>query len=140
MYGALPALFFLTYLQLLITLTLLYQPPPRVMQVSREGAAATLLGLLDTWVKQCNMWDDHNDAVIAGRYKNVDAEADEYRRLQTEYMLPFMQKCVDKGFKYADLSGIIPSGFKTDWKQRQDQLAALNDWVDEEFCYDEPPF
>ena len=108
--------------------------------MSREVAAATLLGLLDTWVKQCNMWDDHNDAVIAGRYKNVDAEADEYRRLQTEYMLPFMQKCVDKGFKYADLSGIIPSGFKTDWKQRQDQLAALNDWVDEEFGYDEPPF
>ena len=108
--------------------------------MSTEVASRILIRLLDTWVKQCNMWDDHNDAVIAGKYKNVDAETDEYLRLQAEYMLPFMQECVDKGFKYADLMEIIPPGAKTDWRQRQDQLAALNDWVDEEFCYDEPPF
>lgn len=111
------------------------------MEMSKEAeASATLLDLLDTWVTQCNMWDNHKGDVISGKYKNIDDETAKYRSLQTTYMLPFMQECVDKGFKYADLMGIIASGFKTDWKQRQDQLVALKKWADEEFGYDEPPF
>lgn len=79
---------------------------------------------------QCNMWDDHRNQVIAGKFKNIDDEKAEHHDIQAKHMLPFMQECRDKGFKYADLMGIIPSGFKTDWKQRQDQLATLKKWVD----------
>lgn len=92
-----------------------------------------MLGLLEEYVAVCDLWEDHNRRAADKGFANLKEEKAAHQAIQTEEMLPFMEKCDRAGFRYIGFISIIPPAFETSAAQRWAMLEDLEMFMKKEF-------
>lgn len=95
--------------------------------------AHTLLDLLREHVEVQDEWQEHMQDVENGEYADRKTEQDVHMCIQSEMMLPLMEKCAKKGYAYVDLCLMIPGYPKTDYDARAALLADFENFVKETY-------
>ncbi len=98
-----------------------------------QKSAEKLLYLLEKYLVSCDQWERHLTRAANDGYANKKDEADAHRAVQTNYQLPLMQECMDEGFKYVDLMGIVAPPFKTSSEERQEIFEDLRNWAETKY-------
>ncbi len=102
--------------------------------MSRESNVSWILfWLLVEYVDLCDVWEAHNHKAADKLFSSLSEEKEEHLLIQTDIMLPFMEKCERAGFKYAGFLSIIPPAFETNKGQRQEILDDLENFINEKY-------
>ncbi len=102
----------------------------KMSEAKRIEYAKQLISLLEEYISiQDSLEKLHNREDFMGKVPSKSA----IQEFQRETLIPFMQKCVDTGFKYVTLVEMIPGPPSTSSQYRKDLLREIRYWVKEEF-------
>jgi len=95
----------------------------------------SLLELLEEYVHVAGLWEDYYRAANNNEM-NLEEQREAHSHIQRAYMIPLMEACRKRGFKYVELIEIIPTAFKTGKAERRELLDDLYLWAQEEHGYE----
>ena len=88
-------------------------------ELRKMELAEDLLNLLAEYLDVADKWEDYDEA--------------DHTMIQTDYMIPLMERVSAAGWAYNDLTDIIPGWPKTSKKQRRDTFRSLRMWAEDKY-------